>query len=84
MDFVLSESFLLSYDRLDDDKVAEIDEAILRLLADHDSAWARRGRVEGEVGGAWIVTIAAGNFDGSLYWDYYDDETVVLLALIVG
>jgi hypothetical protein len=84
MDFVFSESFLRSYERLSDDKVVIIDDAILRLLADHDSAWARQGRVVGEVGSAWIITVAARNFDVSLYWDYYEEQSIVLLALILA
>ena len=84
MDFVFSESFLVSYETLADDKVTVIDEAILRLLAEHDSAWARQGRVVGELGSAWILTVAAKNFDVTLYWNYYDDKNIVLLALILG
>jgi len=82
-DFLVTDSFVESYDALDDNTVALVDEAIERLLTNHTSAWARQGRVAGEHGEAWILEIHTKRADLSLYWDYVDDRLIILLLLLV-
>lgn len=83
MDFVFTETVYSTYESLTDREVQLIDEAIRRLLADHSTAWARRGRIEGEQGNAWILTVAAPSIETALYWDYHDEESLVLIALVI-
>lgn len=83
MDFVFTEAFYGVYDDIDDDRVAVVDEIIKRLLIDHGSGWARQGRIEGNRGGSWIITVTGLDFEGALYWDYRDDDEVILVALVV-
>lgn len=83
MEFLFTDDFYSSYESLSDNDAVLIDKAIRRLLIDHPTAWARRGRVEGDRGGAWILSIASGDLDAALYWDYYNEESVVLLALAI-
>jgi hypothetical protein len=83
VDFVVTEEFYAVYQDLDDDIVVVVDDVIRRLLLDHTSGWARQGRIEGERGGSWIITMTAPHLDGALYWDYRSGEEIVLLALVV-
>lgn len=83
VDFRVTDEFISTYESLDDDIAAVVDEAILRLMDDHAGAWARQGRVAGENGEAWIVEIRAGERDLALYWDYLDDRLILLVVLIV-
>ncbi len=83
MDFVFTEAFHSTYESLSEDDVALIDEGIRRLLVDHATGWARPGRIEGEKGGAWILTVVGRDLEASLYWDYYNDDTIILLAFTV-
>lgn len=83
MDFVLTDTFYSVYESISDEEAALIDDGIRRLLQDHATGWARRGRIEGDLGSAWILTLTSRGIETSLYWDYYDDETVVLLALVI-
>ena len=83
MDFVFTEAFQSTYDSLSDDDVVPIDVAIRRLLVDHATGWARLGRIEGERGGAWSLTAVGQDLEPWLYWDYYNDDTIILLALMV-
>ena len=53
------------------------------MMVDHASGWARQGRIEGDTGGAWIVTIAGREFEGAIYWDYRSDDEIILVALVV-
>ncbi|HUP17939.1 MAG TPA: hypothetical protein VM848_18060 [Acidimicrobiia bacterium] len=83
MDFVFTESFYTVYEAISDAEADLVDEAVRRLLRDHATGWARQGRIEGDKGGAWIVALGSGSVDLSLYWDYHDDVTLVLLALVI-
>ena len=83
VNFVFTAAFYSSYESLSDEDVAPIDEGIRRLLVDHTTGWARQGRIEGDRGSTWILTVVGRDSEATLYWDYYDDETIVLLALIV-
>lgn len=83
MDSLVAASFLSSYEALSDEDAVVVDDGIRRLLAGPGSGWARQGRIEGESGAAWIITIISPSIDASLYWDYKDDETLILLALVV-
>ncbi len=83
MDFVFTEAFYSTYESLSDDDVAPIDEGIRRLLVDHATGWAWQGRIEGENASARILTVVSRELVASLYWEYHDDESILLLALIV-
>lgn len=82
MDFVFTETFYATYESLTDDEAEPIDEAIRRLLVDHATAWARQGRIEGERGSAWILVVRSSSTETSLYWDYHDEENLILLAMV--
>lgn len=82
-DFRVTNAFVDSYETLEDETAAAVDEAVLCLLRNHSTAWARQGRVSGEDGGAWIIEIHTGAFSSWLYWDYLGDECVLLMLLIV-
>jgi hypothetical protein len=83
VNFVVTEEFYAVYEGLDDDIVVMVDESIRRLLLDHTSGWARQGRIEGERGGSWIITMTGSEYEGALYWEYRSGEEIVLLALVV-
>ena len=83
MDFVFTEEFYSTYEDLDEDRILVVDEMIRRLLIDHTSGWARQGRIEGERGGSWIITMTGPNFEGALYWEYHTGESILLVALVV-
>lgn len=82
VDFVFTEAFYAVYEALDDDRVLVVDEVIKRLLIDHSSGWARQGRIEGNRGGSWIITMTGLDFEGAVYWDYRTDDEVILVALV--
>lgn len=83
MDFVFTDTFYSVYESISDEEAALIDDGIRRLLQDHATGWARRGRIEGDSGSAWILTLTSRGIETSLYWEYYADETIVLLALVL-
>ncbi len=83
MDFVFTDSFYSTYESLSDEDVAIVDDAIRRLLQEHTSGWARQGRIDGDLGGSWIVSLRSRSIDASMYWDYLDDDRIVLLAVVV-
>ena len=83
MDFVFTEESYSAYEDLDDEGVLVVDEMIRRLLIDHASGWARQGRIEGERGGSWIITMTGPNLEGALYWEYHTGESILLVALVV-
>ena len=82
-DYRVTQAFLDVYQDLADPEIAQVDAAVERLLDEHESAWARQGRVRGESGEAWIIELRAPNADISLYWDYLDGELILLAALII-
>ena len=82
-DYRVTDQFVEVYESLNDDVVASVDGAIVKLLADHETAWARQGRVAGETGDAWIIEIRSANYDVSLYWNYLDNRLILLAVLIV-
>ncbi|MEX0863979.1 MAG: hypothetical protein WD269_03790 [Acidimicrobiia bacterium] len=53
------------------------------MLIDHASDWARQGRIEGDRGGSWIITVIGPDVEGALYWDYHNEVEVILVALVV-
>ena len=83
MEFVVTPQFVEAYDALDDDTAEVVDGAVIRLLEEHEGAWARRGRVTGRGGEAWILDIRSSSADMYLYWDYFGDQLVILLLLLV-
>ena len=54
----------------------------MRLLEEHETAWARQGRVAGDHGEAWILEIRTESSGISLYWDYVDNRLILLILLI--
>jgi hypothetical protein len=83
MDFVFTDSFYSTYESLTDEDVAIVDDAIRRLLQEHTSGWARQGRIDGDLGGSWIVSVRSRSIDASLYWDYLNNDQIVLLAVVI-
>jgi hypothetical protein len=83
VDSVVTEAFYSSYQAVTNSEARVIDAVIRRLLVDSLSGWARQGRIEGDIGSAWIVSAATQSKDVRLYWDYSDDENLVLLALVL-
>ena len=77
-----SPEFLGVYETLDGRELAAVDTAIRRLLDEHDAAWAREGRVEGERGGAWLFSVRSGAMGYVVYWDYVGEATLMLLLLL--
>lgn len=65
-----------------DGAIEAIDDAVGRLLVDHKSAWARQGRVAGEYGEAWIIGLRTPAAAIALYWDYYEENLILLAAVI--
>ncbi len=82
-DYRVTPEFVEVYESLDDEAAVAVDDTILRLADEHESAWARQGRVAGENGEAWIIEIRAGAVDLSLYWDYLDGQLILLVLLLV-
>jgi len=80
---VFTESFYATYESLSDGDVAIVDDVIRRLIQEHSGGWARQGRIDGELGGSWIVSQRSSSMDVSLYWDYLDDDLIVLVAIVV-
>lgn len=81
--FPVASVFYSTYESLSDEDVAIIDDAIRRLLQEHTSGWARQGRIDRDLGGSWIVSLRSGSIDASMYWDYLDDDRIVLVAVVV-
>lgn len=80
---MFTESFYATYESLSDGDVAIVDDVIRRLIQEHSGGWARQGRIDGELGGSWIVSQRSSSMDVSLYWDYLDDDLIVLVAIVV-
>ena len=83
MDFVFTETFYATYESLSDRDVTAIDKGIRRLMTANATGWARQGRIEGEKGSAWILTVVDRDLKASLYWEYQDADSIILLALVV-
>ncbi len=82
-DFKVTNEFIDAYESLDDNSAAVADQTILRLMGEHAGAWARQGRVAGDNGEAWIIEVRTDSCDMALYWDYLDDQLILLAVLIV-
>ena len=83
MDFVFTDVFYGVYQDLTDARAVAVDEIIKRLLIEHESGWARQGRIEGDRGGSWIITVAGPDFEGALYWDYHNHAELIIFALVI-
>ena len=84
--FEWTPEFKAPYEALDENEVARLD-ATLRILlrGGHAQSFARRNRVQGVRGGAFIYAVRSG--PGKIwhvYWDYTSPHrtAIVLLALI--
>jgi hypothetical protein len=82
MDYRVTAVFVEAYEYLHSATAVDVDAAIRRLLHDHQSAWARQGRVTGNGGAAWIIEVRTSASDVSIYWDYLDDQLMLLAALV--
>jgi hypothetical protein len=81
--FVATPEFIERYLGLDLASAACIDGAIVRLEAEPASAWARRNRVVGEQGTAWIVEVRCPAGDYRLYWTQPTPEGPLQLLLLL-
>lgn len=77
MQFEVVPEFLAVYEGMVGRDLNAVHEMLARLNGGHDSVWARQGRIRGERH-AWIILEG----DWRLYWQYADEETIILLALI--
>jgi len=77
MQFEAVPEFLAVYARLADRELEAVTAILERLVGEHESTWARQGSIRGERS-AWIVLAGVWR----LYWEYQDEETILLLALI--
>lgn len=82
MQFRVTQSFAESYDALDDEDAYVVDEVIMRILSEHDQAWARQNRVVGEEGDDWIVIGRSAGGEFKVYWTYLEGDAILLLALL--
>ena len=83
MGFVATPEFVERYLNLDLASAACVDRAVVRLEAETAAAWARRNRVVGEQGAAWIVEVCCPAGTCRLYWDQPTPEGPLLLLLLL-
>lgn len=79
---MVTATFSQRYDRLSDHDAESIDAAIIRLMEEHETAWARSHRVVGEDGSSWIIPLRTAGRLLHLYWDYLEDGGIVLLGFV--
>lgn len=79
---MVTPEFVATYEHLTDEQAACVDAAIRRLLDSPRSAWARRSRVVGDNGAAWLVAVRCGDSILALYWRQESDGSIVLLLLL--
>lgn len=87
MEYAWTPQFKAVYEDADGRVIDVVNAVIERLLIDHEEAWARRNRVVGDKGEAWIISTRTANADVDVYWEYLQDEpdsTILLLLLIVA
>ncbi len=82
LDYSATDSFLSTYEAVPDYDIEVVDDAIRTVLEAPDSAEARRRRVEGETGGAWVAVAHGRDHDWSIYWQQAHPDTVHLLLLL--
>lgn len=83
MQFRVTEVFAATYDALEDADALLVDEVILRIIEEHDRAWARQNRVGSEAGEAWIVVGRSARSEFKIYWTYMNEDGIVFLALLL-
>jgi len=81
-DYRVTPDFIDVYKSLRDDLMVAVDDAVVRLLAEHATLWARRGRAIGSGGCAWLIEFGVCETDPTLYWNYLDDELILLVLLL--
>jgi hypothetical protein len=74
--------FRRAYESLGNRELRAVNAAVERLMVEHEAAWAREGRVEGDRGGAWLFSVRSGDTALAVYWDYVGEETLTLLLLL--
>lgn len=82
LDYRATETFLIAYEAVPAYDIEVVDAALRTILGFPNSAEARRKRVEGDVGGAWVATAHGRDHDWSIYWQQTDADTVHLLLLL--
>ncbi|MFH1103545.1 MAG: hypothetical protein V1757_01175 [Actinomycetota bacterium] len=83
MQFVATPEFLEAYRMLDDSTAECVDDAIRRVLAQSENAWARQNRVLGELGSSWLVALHCQGNDLSLHWRQTEGAEVIELLLLL-
>ena len=81
-DYRVTPEFMEVYESLPDDLVAVVDETVARLFADHTRPCARRDRIVGATGGAWVIDFHTRDVGLTLYWDYGDHRMILLILLL--
>ena len=85
MSVVATPEFHARYRVLPDRTAECLDAAILRILSEPDSAWARQNRVRGELGSAWLVVVKCDGEIWNVYWRWpRGDDPLQLLLLLPG
>ena len=82
MQFRVTEVFVESYEALNDADARLVDEVLLRIINEHDRAWARQNRVVGEGGDAWLVVSRSAQGEFEIYWMYTAEDVILFLALL--
>lgn len=82
MQFRVTEVFVETYEALADEDAFLVAEVIMRIIDEHDQAWARQNRVVGEEGDAWMVMGRSKEGEFKVYWAYLEEDVIVILALL--
>lgn len=82
VDYRVTPEFVDVYESLPDDLVAVVDDIVARLFTAHTTLWARRDRIIGETGGAWVIDFHTRDVGLTLYWDYGDHRMILLILLL--
>lgn len=67
-DFRVTPDFIDVYESLRDDVIAAVDDTVVCLPTEHMTLWARRGRLVGPGGSAWIIEFGTPETALTLYW----------------
>lgn len=82
VEFEVSATFARAYDAVDDSVIDLLDAALLRVVGEPGSGWARQSRVMGDFDWAWKVTIEAKGRTFAIYWTQNEDGVVQFVALV--
>jgi len=79
-----TDQFIEPYQALDDDCALVVDGVIQRIQVEHESAWARRNRIAGDAGSAWLIEARCQDSDIRLYSRYGRDGNLEVVLLLAG